>query len=390
MRLFDTVDREYLGPAPYAEAEFTYLNYSARPQAGRIREVLEDWFLRYPEAKSADIRARFRSTNDFHHCSAFFELFLHELLLRLGLSVDIHPNLARVTTRHPDFVVECPHGVSFYMEAVLATNVSRDDYAARARMNVVYDALNRLDSPNFFIGMDITGIPQTPPSARQIRSFLSRCLSQLDPDEMSELLKSGGLKALPRWPYEHEGWKIHFYPIPKSPDARGKPGTRPIGLRFHGVHRMDSRTAIRDAICGKAGHYGDLDLPYVIAVNALDGSVDFTDIMEALFGKEKYIIDVSQSGHNEPEMTRALDGVWTSASGPRYTRLSAVLIAVGSSPWNVPRTDIRLYHNPWAKLPYTSELECLPQAVLFTDQMKLEGGESLANIFGLPPQWPEI
>lgn len=390
MKLFDEVNRDYTGVALYAEPEFIYLNRSARPEANTIRKFLEDWFSHYPGEACADIRGRFRSTNDFQHRSAFFELLIHGLLLRLGCFPYIHPCLGHITSRHPDFLVESPHADRFYIEAVLATDVSIDDYAARARMNVVYDALNRLVSPNFFIGMDITGAPQTSPLAGPIRSFLSRHLSQLDPDEMMRLLKSGGLDALPHWRYEHEGWEIDFYPIPKSPDARGKPGARPIGVMFYGPHFIDSRTAIRDTICNKAGRYGDLDLAYVVAVNALGESVDLTDIMEALFGKEKYIINLSQSEPGEPEMTRALDGVWTSTSGPRYRRLSAVLVTVGLSPWNVPRASIRLYHNPWAKLPYASELKRLPQAVPLSGQMKLKDGESLADIFGLPADWPGV
>lgn len=153
---------------------------------------------------------------------------------------------------------------------------------------------------------------------------------------------------------------------------------------------MDSMTAIRDALCTKASRYGDLELPYVVAVNALDWSADFTDIMEALFGKEKYIIDLSRSKPSEPEKTRELDGVWTSKSGPRYTRLSAALVVIGLSPWNLPRANIRLYHNPWANLPYNSELTLLPQAVPLTSQMKLKDGKSLASVFDLPQNWPEI
>ena len=112
--------------------------------------------------------------------------------------------------------------------------------------------------------------------------------------------------------------------------------------------------------------------------------------MEALFGKEKYLIDLSRSKSSEPEMTRELDGVWTSKPGPRYTRLSAALVVVGLSPWNLPRANIRLYHNPWANLPYNSELTLLPQAILLTGQAKLEDGKSLSSVFDLPYEWPEI
>lgn len=386
--LFDDIHRDYQGAARYSESQFTYLNRSARPEANLIRALLEAWFSRYPQAEAADIRARFRSRNDLQHYSAFFELFLHELLLKLGLHPQIHPTLPFIA-RHPDFLIESSNKKSFYMEVVVASNMSEDEYAARARMDVVYDSINRLDSPNFFIGMDIQGVPQTPPPAGPTRSFLSKNLAGLDPDQMMKLLRSG-LDALPHWHYEYGDWKIDFYPIPKSTEARGKPGTRPIGLQFYGPQFMDSRAAIREALCTKAGRYGDLTLPYVVAVNALDRSTDSTAIMEALFGKEKYLIDLSRPKTSDLKMTRELNGVWTSKSGPRYTRLSAVLVAIGLSPWNLPRANVRLYHNPWANLPYNSQLTLLPQAVPFTGHIELVEGKSLSSVFDLPYEWPEM
>lgn len=149
MRLFDEVDRHDKGPARYAEPQFPYLNRSARVMFSRTRQVLEAWFSRYPVSGQADLRPRFRSRNDAQHRAAFFELFLHELLLRLDHDVTIHPSPSQASTRRPDFLAESPSGGCFYMEAVVATDESEEDGAARARMNVVYDALDRLDSPNW-------------------------------------------------------------------------------------------------------------------------------------------------------------------------------------------------------------------------------------------------
>lgn len=389
MRLFDEIHRTNEGPAGYAEPEFTYLNRSARVAASSVRQVLDAWFSRYPVADRAALRGRLRSTKDPQHRSAFFELFLHELLLRLECRVEIHPSVDDATTRRLDFLVECACGSRFYVEALVATGESTEGAAERARMSDVYDALNRLESPNFFIGVKLRGAPRTPPPARQIRSFLADRLAALDPDEMAKVLRSGGLDALPHWHYEHEGWKMDFFPIPKSPDARGKPGVRPLGMQFYEPVWMDSRIAIRDAIGRKAGRYGDLDLPYVVAVNALVEGVDEIDIADALFGKEKFIVSFAQSGPSRVEMTRVPDGVWGSQSSPRYRRITAVLVTAPLLPWNVPRASICLYHNPWAERPYSSELTRLLQAVLEAGRVKRVGGESLAVVLGLPSGWPE-
>jgi hypothetical protein len=390
VKLFDDIVREYEGRAMYAEPSFAYLNRSARPAAERIRQTLETWFSHYPSEGQTDLCGRFRSDVDQHHYSAFFELLLHESLLRMGCRVEIHPNIAEdETTKRPDFLVESPHGHRFYIEAVLATGESAEEAAARARMDVVYDAINRLDSPGFFVGMDISGAPDTPPSARHIRAFLKARLDALDPDEVSEHLKLGGIRAIPHWRYEHEGWRIDFHPIPKSPKMRGKSGVRPIGMRSFEAKFVDSSTPIRDAIVAKAGRYGDLELPYVIAVNALDeSSVDRIDVMDALFGEEQYIVTFGQSGISESEMSRAPNGAWMSGSGPRYTRVSAVLVAVRLLPWTVGSAGVCLIHNPWAQRPYFSELTRLPQGIPQDGRMEWQDGESLAEVLELPAGWP--
>lgn len=44
----------------------------------------------YPGDDKNDLRARFRKRDDNHE-SAFFELFLYEVVRRLGLNPEVHP-----------------------------------------------------------------------------------------------------------------------------------------------------------------------------------------------------------------------------------------------------------------------------------------------------------
>lgn len=86
MSLFDTddaIDRSDGGPAAYSESHFSYLNRSGRQDVGVIRTLLEGWFARYPIAHQSELRARFRSVDAVPHHTAFFELYLHELLTRI-------------------------------------------------------------------------------------------------------------------------------------------------------------------------------------------------------------------------------------------------------------------------------------------------------------------
>lgn len=390
MRLFDDLPREDYGTASYSETEFSYLNRTARVEFNRIRLVLEEWFSHYPANEQADFRARFRSGLNHQHQAAFFELFLHELLTRLNCQITIHPQLTG-TKRVPDFLVKSPSGNDFYVEATVVTNESTIEAAAHARENAVYDAIDRLvKSPNFFLWLVIDGAPNTPPPAKKLANYINRQLVSLDPDKITEQHDLFGIDGLPQWHFEHDGWKIKIRATPKKPEARGKPFVRPIGMRSTGFHALDHRVSIRDSIVDKASRYGDLDLPYIIAVNACE-PVDTTDIMEALFGKEQFSYLISDEGKplSEPEMTRKPDGAWRGPNGSQYTRVSAVLMATQLSPWNIPRAYLCLYHNPWAKKKYESVLRQLPQSIPENGHMNWVIGETVDKIFGLSSTWPE-
>lgn len=391
MKLFDEIIRSYSGPALYAEPKFEYYNRSARSDIDRIRRLLEEWFSHYPVNHQQELRSRFRSSINSHHYSSLFELFIHELLLCSGYRVTIHPDVKGMEKK-PDFLAESSECPPFYIEATLATDKSVAEIAENARMNEVYDALNRMDSPKFFIEMEISGAPKTPPSAKIIRSFLTEKLKLLDPDDVGRLWKTRGRDSVPRWHFEHNGWIIDFYPVPKSPKSRDLPGTRPVGIIADAeVQVMDSHSAIRNTVIAKANRYGRLDLPYVIAVNALGEHVENIDIMNALFGEEQIVVNFG-CGPQMHKETRAHNGVWIGPSGIQYKGISAVLITHPFYPYSIPKTPIRLYHNPWARIRCTSHLTRLPQAVPETTpdgniKMPHKDGDSLAEIFNLSAEW---
>ncbi len=378
MTLFDQIERQGTGPRLYAQPDFDYLNKSARQGVDVIRQTLEDWFSRYPAAHRPELRAQFRSDNHQHR-SAHFELVLHELLLRLGVAVEVHPAIPG-TNRRPDFLVTSPNGTRCYLEAVLATNQTREEAAAEARKNQVYDAINQLNSPDFFVGIDPIGSPETPPSGQHIRAFLTERLAGLNPNDIAALLDQPnvpGFEALPHWRYEHDGWTIDFFPLPKSESLRGQTGVRPIGLEFSGVQLLRTKETIRNAVQQKAGRYGELAFPYIVAVNVLSDFVDRTDEVEALFGDEQW-----------PGEPRVANGVWRGITGPQNTRVSGVAVFERLEQSNLPRVVSCLYHNPWAARPYQGELDRLTHAVVDQNKIQFHDGESLGTILGLPAGWP--
>lgn len=386
MGLFDKIVRDYLGPARDLESHFSFLNRSARTEFQRVRDILEQWFNNFPASGKNDLQGRFRSDDNRQHLRAFFELYCYALICHQGFAIELHPSADPEKTTHPEFLVRRGGEPAFYLECTLAAE-SDVDCAAQARLNQVYEALNRLKSPNFWVGVLIKNAPQHSPSASRMRSFLEKQFQELDPDEMSEIMTTQDLSALPRWTWNDSGWEIVFFPIPKSPEARNKPGVRPIGVISYEPRWVDSQRSLLNALKSKTSRYGNLDYPYIIAVNALDIFVDEIDIADALFGKEHFHVNI-QTG--KFEASRSPDGLWVGPQGPRNRRISAVLIVSQLVPWAIAARTPVLWHNPWANKELEPDLWQGPQMVLDlrTSTMERRDGSKAWEILRLPPDWP--
>lgn len=391
MKLFDDITRDNSRPAPYAEPSFNSLNRSARPESKRIRNVLEQWFQRIPCETQLDLCSRFRNRDDRQHVGAFFELYLHELLSRLDFIAEPHPILEGEET-HPDFLVRKGEEQLFYLEATLAAS-SDGNIATKARENQVYDTLDRMESPNFFVALRVSGTPVTPPPGRRIRNFLEQQLDTLNPDKVAEQFEQDGFDTLPSWNWRHEGWRITFFAIPKSSSARGKLHVRPIGLQIPELVWHSPQINIRNSLQEKVSKYGKLDLPYVIAINVIDEfGADDIDISNALLGEEQVTVGF-HSDHSVDQMVgRKPNGTWYGPNGPQNKRVSAVLVAVNLYPWSIAKITPILWHNPWAGKALSQDIWPLTQLApdAANNQFVKCAGESGWRLLGLRRSWPEV
>jgi hypothetical protein len=87
MQLFDDVQRTYEGFREARESHYAFLNRSARPESKRTRQVLAQWFLKYPDEHRYTLNTSFRSRSEKTHLGAFFELYCHEWLKQQGFLV---------------------------------------------------------------------------------------------------------------------------------------------------------------------------------------------------------------------------------------------------------------------------------------------------------------
>lgn len=384
--LFDDLQRTDRSPARETEGRFAFLNRIAGPVFDRIRALLEDWLAAYPDNGKVDMRNRLRSADDRTFIGAFWELHQAEALRRAGFRLTFHPDLPG-TDRHPDFLAEGPDE-SFYLETTIAS-MSDLDRAARRRRGAILDAVNDILSPDFFLGVEVDTEGPRDPSTKRLRRDLTSWMEVLDPDALLAIGDLETIRAHHSMAWQQDGWSLSFYPIPKSPAHRGKPG-RAIGVYPAEGGWIDTRGPLRRAIREKAGRYGQLDRPFVVAVLVESAFIDDKDLLNALFGGIAVSVPVSREGPGEPRAFRLRDGSWMTGQGPTRTRVSAVVTAINLAPWSIVRIAPRTWLNPWATRPVTSDLgwettitDPTAGAIAHRPAMRMP-----AELFGLPETWP--
>jgi hypothetical protein len=390
MPLFDDGTRTEMRVKLEMESSFDYLNKSARPAVEAFRERTEDWFQRFPRSGQIDLRARFRSPIEVQHQGAFFELYVHELVRRNGFGLEVHPEISG-TRHHPDFLVSSDQNARFYLEATVAGVPSLDEQSAEARVAQVYDSLNSLDSPTFFLRVQVRGAPNSPPPTRGLRRELTAWLARLDPDEIGEFYRLQNYDDLPAYEWEHDGWMVTFTPIAKSVDARGREGIRPIGVIMPEARSLNTHGDLKEAIERKSKKYGNLDLPYVVAANLFAMHCDNVDVMNGLFGQETTVFTQLADGTYRAESgSREPNGVWFGRRGPRNTLVSAVLVVANLSPWSMSAVTPELFLNPWALNMLDASGWSLPQCIpdLSLGRVEHRPGDCAGDVLGLPNPWP--
>jgi hypothetical protein len=382
--IFDDAPRADTSPARHAESRFTFLNRAAGPVFDRVRSLLEGWFVDYPETGRADVRSRLRSDDDRTFVGAFWEMYQAQALRGMGFTLSFHPDVPG-TSKHPDFLVE-DDGRAFYLETTVAST-SNAERAADRRRGTLYDALNQIVSPNFFLGVEIESEGSLAPSTRRLRNELMAWLQSLDPDELMALGDLEAVRDRHSHLWEEAGWRVRIWPIAKSRGRRGKPG-RTVGLYSPEGGFVDSKGPIRRAVREKASRYGQLDLPYVVAVLVESTFIDEEDVLDALFGSVAVQIDVVDRAR--ARTVRLRDGAWMARAGPTRTRVSAVLTAINLAPWSIARVRPRVWRNPWATHALSNDLGWA--ATLANPATgEIEGTEAThtpSEMFRLPVDWP--
>jgi hypothetical protein len=340
MRIFDNIARTDGRPSRNSESTSAFLNRAAGPYWDQVRAVIEDWYGRYPNEEKKDLRARIRSGDEAHVYAALWELYLHEMLLCAGYEVECHPVLEETSSR-PDFRAFSNSG-QFYIEARRLSG-SATEVPAERRRNAIFDEINKVNSPNFFLSLEIRSESDQAPPTGKLKTELAEWLNQLDPDDYFIEDETGaGFESWPVRLWEQQGWRIVFRAIPKSPSKRGLPNRRTIGVYPSNFSFANDSAPISKALKVKGSKYGALSAPYVIALATSSISHEQEDMEKALYGSLVESIDFAGSS----SLRRIDDGYWSVQDTTKHSVVSAILTVHNPAPWTWTRNVPSLWINP--------------------------------------------
>lgn len=264
MVLFEEKDRFDFQYAEHNVNIFEFFDSNAQNRVKVVRDVLNDWFSRYPESHQKDLKQGFK--NDFY--TAMYELFIHELFIKQGFQLFPHPIIPN-SSKRPDFLA-VKDSTEFYIEATVLTGISEEESKKQNFQDNLINQLQKINSPNCWLALyNIKFKTDNQPATKKIKKAIEAKLTKINPDELALRLVNNPI-AFERIDYEDNNVKIELKALPKSEEARGNKGIRPIGLQYAGVTVSDATSdsdLIINSFKGKALRYGSLDKPFLICIN---------------------------------------------------------------------------------------------------------------------------
>ena len=381
--LFENKARVDLEYAFHNENDYYFYDRSAREESSKIREVLNNWFINYPVSEQNEMKSRFKKT----FSSAFYELFIHELFRRQGFEVIVHPNVPN-SSKKPDFLIR-KGGFEFYLEAKVAKEKSHQEEAQENRINYLYDSINKIRSPNFFLDIkELLLKSKAQPSAQKLIKIIEGVLGKHDPDRVAEKMNNFGYGSAEQIFYEDKDLKTIISLIPKVSSARTSGGGRPIGAYPWESKWGGSEDAIKTSFSKKAKRYGVLDKPYLICINAPENLMYVEDVNNVLWGTPAWTWS-SNPDNKDGKWERMKDGVFLGEGGPKYKNVCGLLVTK-VVPHNIPISPYWFTKHPFSDKP--SDFSLFNFGYYFVDKNKIhkKEGKTTGEILNIKPDWIKL
>lgn len=376
--LFDNIGRSELKSDSPSESMFRDINHYDWPGATDIRNTLESWFENYPLQHRTDLRERFRSDDDQNREGAFFELFLHELLTRLGFSLEVHPEITGLRAR-PDFLVS-RYNQRFFIEATV-TGQRAGPFARNRNEQDVIDKLNTLASSHFGITVHKEGTLSRTLSRENVVRPFKELLESHDPDDVQREIDKHGRNAAPSQRIECGNWTLEGWLWPISPERQRNDSNRQFVIGHHRGAFTDCATPVRKALKEKSRKYRNLGLPLVLAIHTRDTYYKAPQHdLEVLIGDEQLLCS-KENLNVLSSLGRRPIGVWSRGRG---SQMDAFLSIQNVDMWNIRNASTSLYLNPKnTHTVFPDVLYRLPYAKGCNGKMKWFEGEHVAALVGV-------
>jgi hypothetical protein len=380
MKLFDVTTEVIDGPSLMNGDSYEYYHKSTRHDMGIIRITLEKWFSAYPEEEKFDLKSRF--TKDFD--SAFYELFLYSLFIKLGFSIIIHPQLEN-STKKPDFLIS-KNRLQVYVEAKIYYGKSDKEMAFDRLENEFYDQLNKVRIKGFLLKIKKLEFKATKqPRVKELINKIEKEAVKHDPTLVALNVKNHEFSERPIIKFENQYLKITILLIPLDELHNSKVSNTPIGGFPSKAFWGGSEESLRSSVLKKANRYGKFQIPYIVCVNALSIKTSGKeDVDNAIWGSLQYTYSID---FTELEtVTRANDGLFNNYNKSKLANVSGILVTK-VFPSNIPNANYWLYKNPFARNSFDFEQLRLVYNQVIGNQITSLEGNNLDEVFEIPKSW---
>ncbi len=382
MVVYASRNRADASPKRAAEPTSEFFARVAGPFWDQVRDVINEWCSHLPVQAQPGFRSRLLDRNsDTNVFSALWELYLHEMLLGSGCAVEIEPGVG-TRGKKPDFLVAYEGG-QCVIEAIW-TAQRLGETESNPLPPGLTDAIDGVSSPNFFVSYKLDRAGPTMPPQKRLKAGLTRWLASLDPDQvMGEYERQ---VPLPRHVWQEAGWCLTFEAIPRSPGKRGDPASRTIGIHPASAWLGDEPERVLNAVKRKGRKYGDLALPFIVAVGqaALFPKPEATET--ALYGSS---VEYAQA--STPNFGRMPDGYWTATYDHMHGRVSGVLTVANPAPWTWTKNTPVLWRNPDPSSLSAPILPTWATAQLVDAHVEYRlPDHPVHTVLGLTEHWPTV
>ncbi|MFJ8828323.1 hypothetical protein ACIREE_42270 [Streptomyces sp. NPDC102467] len=373
-------NRTDASPQRAAEPASEFFERVAGPFWDQVRDVINEWWSHFPDCAQSGLRSRLLDRNsDTNVYSALWELYLHEMLLGSGCTVKIEPGIG-TRGKNPDFLV-ARGGDQFVVEAIW-TAQRLGDTVPNPLPPQLADAIDGVPSPNFFVSYKVDRAGSATPPQKRLKTGLTRWLASLDPDRV--IAEYECKLPLPKHTWQEAGWFLTFEAIPRSPARRGDPTSRTIGIHPAMSWFGDEPDRVLDAVKKKGGKYGDLELPFIVAVGHAALFPEDEDTATALYGTSVEYVQAST-----PTFGRRPDGYWTATYDHAHGRVSGVLIVDNPAPWTWTKNTPALWQSPDPSSLPSPVLPTWATAQLVNVHVEHRPPhDPIYTALGLPKHWP--